>query len=106
MDLNLKGKVALVTGGGRDTGGQIAETLAAEGAIVAVNYRKSKDEADAVVSAIETAGGQARAYQADIGHYDQVTAMVDRIGRRFRQHRHPDQQRGLCRLQEIHRVDA
>ncbi|WP_424830224.1 SDR family NAD(P)-dependent oxidoreductase [Ruegeria sp.] len=79
MDLNLNGKVALVTGGGRDTGGQIAETLAAEGAIVAVNYRKSKDEADAVVKAIEAAGGQAKAYQADIGHYNQVTAMVDQI---------------------------
>ncbi|WP_420587462.1 SDR family NAD(P)-dependent oxidoreductase [Ruegeria sp.] len=79
MDLNLKGKVALVTGGGRDTGGQIAETLAAEGAIVAVNYRKSKDEAEAVVKSIEAAGGQAKAYQADIGHYDQVTAMVDQI---------------------------
>lgn len=79
MELGLKGKVALVTGGGRDTGGQIAETLAAEGAIVAVNYRKSKDEADAVVKAVEAAGGQAKAYQADIGHYDQVTAMVDEI---------------------------
>lgn len=79
MDLNLTGKVALVTGGGRDTGGQIAETLAAEGAIVAVNYRKSKDEADAVVKAIEAAGGQAKAYQADIGYYDQVTAMVDQV---------------------------
>lgn len=79
MDLNLNGKVALVTGGGRDTGGQIAETLAAEGAIVAVNYRKSKEEADAVVNAINAAGGQAKAYQADIGHYDQVTAMVNQI---------------------------
>ena len=79
MDLKLKGKVALITGGGRDTGRQIAETLAAEGAIVAVNYRKSRDEADEVVKAIEAGGGQARAYQADIGHYDQVTAMVDRI---------------------------
>lgn len=79
MDLNLKGKVALVTGGGRDTGGQIAEMLAAEGATVAVNYRKSKDEAVAVVRAIEAAGGQARAYQADIGHYDQVTSMVDHV---------------------------
>lgn len=79
MDLGLKGKVALVTGGGRDTGGQIAETLAAEGATVAVNYRSSKAEADNVVSAIEAAGGKARAYRADIRHYDQVTAMVDQI---------------------------
>jgi len=79
MDLNLKGKVALVTGGGRDTGGQIAETLAAEGATVAVNYRSSKEEAESVVKSIEAAGGQAKAYQADIRHYDQVTAMVDQV---------------------------
>lgn len=83
MDLNLKGKVALVTGGGRDTGGRIAETLAAEGAIVAVNYRRSAEEAETVVKAIEAAGGHARAYQADIGHYDQVTTMVDRIVAHF-----------------------
>jgi len=79
MDLKLKGKVALVTGGGRDTGGQIAETLAAEGAIVAVNYRSSQAEAESVVAAIEKAGGTAKAYKADIGHYDQVTSMVDQI---------------------------
>ncbi len=79
MDLNLNGKVALVTGGGRDTGGRIAGTLAAEGAILAVNYRKSRAEADAVVDAIDAAGGQAKAYQADIGDYGQVTAMVDQV---------------------------
>ena len=79
MDLNLQGKVAMITGGGRDTGGQIAGTLAAEGAIVAVNYRKSQAEADAVVDAIDAAGGRARAYQADIGDFDQVTSMVDQI---------------------------
>lgn len=79
MKLGLEGKVALVTGGGRDTGGQIAETLAAEGAIVAVNYRKSEAEAAAVVESIEAAGGRARAYPADIGRYEQVTAMIEAI---------------------------
>jgi len=41
MDLELKGKVALVTGAARDVGREIALTLAAEGAAVAVNYRRS-----------------------------------------------------------------
>lgn len=79
MEFGLTGRVALVTGGGRDTGGDIARTLAAEGAIVAVNYRKSAEEAAAVVADIEAAGGKARAYQADIADYDQVKAMVAAI---------------------------
>ncbi len=79
MDLGLTGKVALVTGGGRDVGGDISKTLAAEGAKVAVNYRKSESEAAGVVDAIRAAGGEARAVKADIADYDQVKAMVAQI---------------------------
>lgn len=76
METNLEGKVALVTGGGRDVGGDIARALAAEGAVVAVNYSRSRDEAEAVVTSIEAGGGKAKAYQADIGDNAQVRAMV------------------------------
>ncbi|MCY4302898.1 MAG: SDR family oxidoreductase [Aestuariivita sp.] len=79
MNLNLDGKVALITGGGRDTGGHIAEALANEGAVVAINYRKSKDDAEKVAAVIESSGGQARIYQSDIGDYRQVTAMINQI---------------------------
>lgn len=79
METNLKGKVALVTGGGRDVGGAIARTLASEGAIIAVNYARSKDEAQAVVQSIEAGGGKAKAYQADISDNDQVKTMVAAI---------------------------
>lgn len=79
METNLKGKVALVTGGGRDVGGDIARALAAEGAIVAVNYARSKDEAQAVVQSIEADGGKAKAYQADISDNAQVKTMVAAI---------------------------
>lgn len=79
MQTNLNGKIALVTGGGRDVGGDIARALAAEGATVAVNYSRSKSEADTVVASIEAAGGTARAYQADISNNNEVKAMVAAI---------------------------
>lgn len=79
MQLSLKGKVALVTGGGRDTGAEIARELADLGAIVAVNYRRSESEAAELVAAITGAGGKAKAYQADISDYAQVRAMVEGI---------------------------
>jgi NAD(P)-dependent dehydrogenase (short-subunit alcohol dehydrogenase family) len=61
MDLGLSGKVALVTGGARDVGREIALTLAREGAAVAVNYRSSQAEADATVADIRKNGGKAAA---------------------------------------------
>lgn len=79
MKLGLEGKVALVTGGGRDVGGEIARALAAEGAIVAVNYRSSAQGAEAVVGGIIAHGGQARAYPADVADFAQVQAMVQQI---------------------------
>lgn len=79
MDMSLAGKVALVTGGGRDTGAQIARELAALGATIAVNYRRSESEAADLVRELTAAGGNAKAYQADISDYAQVQAMVAAI---------------------------
>ena len=73
---SLAGRVALVTGGGRDVGAGISKALADAGAAVAVNYHSSKDEAEAVVAQINKAGGKARAYQADIANLDAVRSMV------------------------------
>jgi len=64
--IDLQGRVALVTGGGRDVGAAISKALAAAGAAVAVNYHGSKAAAEAVVAEIQKAGGKAKAYQADI----------------------------------------
>ena len=79
MDLKLNGKVALVTGGARDVGGEIALALAAEGAAVAVNYQRSKAGAEAIVQRIKAAGGRAGAYAADVADHAAVKAMVERV---------------------------
>jgi NAD(P)-dependent dehydrogenase (short-subunit alcohol dehydrogenase family) len=79
MNLGLNGKVALVTGGGRDVGREIALALAQDGATVAVNYNNSAAEAQGVVDEIVKAGGKARAYRANVGDYAAVRAMVDSI---------------------------
>jgi len=79
MTQKLAGKVALVTGAGRDVGRAISLALAAEGAAVAVNYNSSQAEAQAVAAEIEAAGGKARAYQANVGDYAQVCRMVEAI---------------------------
>ncbi len=68
--------MALVTGGGRGIGRGISELLAAEGAAVAVNYRRDEEAATDTVRAIEAAGGRARAYGASVDDPEQDEAMV------------------------------
>ncbi|HOU40156.1 MAG TPA: 3-oxoacyl-[acyl-carrier-protein] reductase [Promineifilum sp.] len=62
----LEGKVAIVTGASRGIGRAIAETLAAEGATVVVNYQSNAAAAAAVVAGIRARGGQALAVAADV----------------------------------------
>lgn len=76
MQFELEGKVALVTGGARDVGREIALGLAKEGASVVVNYHGSKDAAESVVKEIEGIGGHALAIGCDIADRKQVDAMV------------------------------
>ena len=83
MDLGLKGKVALVTGAASGVGREIALTLAAEGASVAVNYRSSAGEAESLVGEIDALGAKAKAYKADVADFAAVRAMVDGIVKDF-----------------------
>jgi 3-oxoacyl-[acyl-carrier protein] reductase len=79
MDLGLTGKIAVVTGGTSGVGREIALSLAAEGANVAVNYRSSATEAEILVDEIVAKGGKAKAYKADVADFAAVKAMVDDI---------------------------
>lgn len=65
-DKELSGKVAIVTGGGRNIGRAIALALAQAGAAVVVNVRANQVEADAVVREIEAAGGKAVGVLGDV----------------------------------------
>ncbi len=76
MDLQLRGKVALVTGAARGIGRGIALSLAAEGARVAVNYVKRADAAHEVVRVIRESDGDAEAFQADVGQYAEAERLV------------------------------
>ncbi|GJG86725.1 beta-ketoacyl-ACP reductase [Gemmatimonadetes bacterium T265] len=72
---SLAGKVAVVTGASRGIGAAIARRLAADGAKVVVNYRKSARAADRVVADITAAGGEAIAVQADVADRAQVARL-------------------------------
>jgi 3-oxoacyl-[acyl-carrier protein] reductase len=79
----LAGRVAIVTGAGRNIGRAIALDLAAGGADVVVNARQNKAEADAVVGAIEANGGRALAVLADVTDAAAVERMAETATKRF-----------------------
>jgi 3-oxoacyl-[acyl-carrier protein] reductase len=83
----LAGRVALVSGGGRGIGRTISELLAANGAAVAVNYRRDREAADDTVAAITAAGGVATAHQASVDDADADAAMVESV---LAEHGHVD----------------
>ena len=79
----LGGKVAIVTGGGRNIGRAICLALADAGASVVVNVRSNQTEAEAVVREVESAGGKAVAHLADIADASAVAKMADAALKHF-----------------------
>lgn len=76
-DKELAGKVAIVTGAGRNIGRAIARQLAAAGAAVVVNARANKAEADSVVREIEAAGGMALAVLGDVADANTASTLAE-----------------------------
>ena len=64
--MDVADRVVLITGASSGVGVALAEQLAGMGARVVVNYSRSADAAQAVVSRIASAGGQALVVQADV----------------------------------------
>jgi NAD(P)-dependent dehydrogenase (short-subunit alcohol dehydrogenase family) len=75
----LTGRVALVTGGARNIGRAISETLADAGASVAVVWQANSDGAQQTVEAIAAAGGKARAFQLNLLDLDSIGATVREV---------------------------
>ncbi len=80
--LDLSGRTALVTGGSRGLGLQIAEALGEMGAKVAVTARK-QDELDAAVSQLKRSSIEAKAFVSDIGKRDDIPPLVDSLMKSF-----------------------
>ena len=80
---SLTGKVALVTGASRGIGRAIAQRLAMDGAVVAVNYTQRADLAQQVVTEITTHGGQAQAFRADISRVVEIRRLFQEMQEHF-----------------------
>ena len=79
----LTGKIAVVTGAGRNIGRAIALTLAEGGASIVVNARSNRAEAEAVAHEIEAAGGKALVHIGDVADATAVQAMADAAAKQF-----------------------
>ena len=77
--LKLEGKVALVTGSGRNIGKAIAMAFADEGASVAVNGLQNRANVEEVAKLIEDRGGRAYPVLADVSDPEQVDRMMDEV---------------------------
>jgi len=84
MQINLKGKVAVVTGASRGIGAGIAKALGSYGANVIVNYNNSEEKAKEVLEEIKKNGGDGLIYKADVRNATEVNEMIDTAYNKFK----------------------
>ncbi len=77
--MSLKGRVALVTGASRGIGRAIALGLAADGADIAVNYRREDADAERTVAQVKALGRRAVAIKASVDVIEEDAAMIERV---------------------------
>ena len=77
MNISLKGKVAIVTGGARDIGQQVSFMLAAAGAKVCVNYFHDTERGEQTIQTIKENGGEAILVQGDMTKSTDVKMVVN-----------------------------
>ena len=79
----LADRVVLITGSSRGIGAEVAVKAAAEGAIVAVHYRESRQGAERTLARVREAGGSGEAFAADIGDGPEAERLVAEVIERF-----------------------
>lgn len=80
MSLSLKNQIVIVSGAGRGLGAAMATAFAREGAKVAINYRASRESAEALATEL---GGHAKAFQADIRDLEDTKRLVSDVTKHF-----------------------
>jgi 3-oxoacyl-[acyl-carrier protein] reductase len=75
--MNLSGRVAMVTGGGRGIGRGISLAMAEAGADIALVYRKDEEAANKTIKEIQSLSRKAAAFRADVMDYDSVKEAVN-----------------------------
>lgn len=83
MAIELRGQVALITGGGTGLGREVALLLGAESMRVAISYSRSKDEAEKTVHELTEMGLESCAFQADLGETTAPGRLVSDVERTF-----------------------
>ncbi len=81
--MNLKDKVAIVTGGNSGIGEAIVLELARQGARVVIDYRSRPEATDALIKRVESLGSRAVGVQADVGRLAELREMVEAAVRAF-----------------------